>query len=99
MAMSLVMLIPYAELSDKPSYLRLSGFAYAFTVRGMTWAKYIVALGACVGIFTSTGIGIYGIARILTVFAREGMIPACKPNPCPKNPKNPCNTLSIPAIP
>lgn len=78
MAMSLVMLIPYAELADQPTYAQISGFAYAFTVRGMSWAKYVVALGACVGIFTSTGLGVYGIARILTVFAREGMIPACK---------------------
>jgi APA family basic amino acid/polyamine antiporter len=74
--MSLVMLYPFNLLADKPANLKIAGFAYAFTQRGMTWAKYIVALGACIGIFTSTGIGIYGLSRIFQVFAREGMIPA-----------------------
>ncbi|KAK9804704.1 hypothetical protein WJX72_000849 [[Myrmecia] bisecta] len=76
MAVSLVMLIPWDVLAAQPGDVALSGFAYAFTYRGMAWAKYIVALGAAVGIFTSTGIGIYGLSRVFTTFAREGMIPA-----------------------
>lgn len=76
MAASLVMLYPFADLASQPKYNTLSGFAFAFTQRGMTWAKYIVALGACIGIFTSTGIGIYGLSRIIQVFARESMIPS-----------------------
>ena len=75
-AASLVMLYPFALLNNKPANLKIAGFAYAFTQRGLTWCKYIVALGACIGIFTSTGIGIYGLSRIFTVFAREGMVPA-----------------------
>lgn len=76
MAASLVMLYPFALLNAEPSNLKIAGFAYAFTQRGLSWCKYIVAMGACIGIFTATGIGIYGLSRIFTVFAREGMVPA-----------------------
>ena len=73
-AASLVMLYPFNLFNN--DNLKISGFVYAFSQRGLIWCKYIVALGACIGIFTSTGIGIYGLSRIFTVFAREGMVPA-----------------------
>eukprot|EP00850_Spirogloea_muscicola_P000439 SM000002S05519 [mRNA] locus=s2:342643:351603:- [translate_table: standard] len=75
MASSLVMLIPFAVLSAQPSDVALSGFAYAFTVRGLEWAKYIVAAGACIGIFTSSGVGLYGLSRVFQVFGREALFP------------------------
>jgi APA family basic amino acid/polyamine antiporter len=75
MTMSLIMLIPADVLANQPSYEAISGFAYAFSYRGMEWAKYIVALGALVGITTSTGISIYGLSRIFVMFARERIIP------------------------
>eukprot|EP00271_Cylindrocystis_brebissonii_P010715 TRINITY_DN2701_c0_g2_i1.p1 TRINITY_DN2701_c0_g2~~TRINITY_DN2701_c0_g2_i1.p1 ORF type:complete len:630 (-),score=121.08 TRINITY_DN2701_c0_g2_i1:1105-2994(-) len=76
MAASLVMLYPFPALACQGDNVKISGFAYAFTQRGMDWAKYIVAAGACVGIFTSTGITMFGLSRVFQVFAREGVMPA-----------------------
>lgn len=75
MSVSLVMLIPWQDLKAQPENVALSGFAYAFTARGMTWAKYIVSLGALLGIISSTAGGIFGMARIIGVFSRERLVP------------------------
>lgn len=75
MASSLVMLLPFASLACQPENVRIAGFAYAFSQRGMNWAKYIVAGGAAVGVFTSTGITIFGLSRVFQVLAREGIFP------------------------
>ena len=75
MAAGLVMLYPFAGIACQPANIQIAAFSYAFTQRGMNWAKYVVAAGASVGIFTSTGISVYGLSRIFQVFAREGVIP------------------------
>ncbi|PNH00965.1 Cationic amino acid transporter 1, partial [Tetrabaena socialis] len=50
-------------------------FAAAFEYVGLGWAKHIVAIGAILGILTSTMMGIYAPARILAGCTREGMLP------------------------
>ena len=75
MACSLVMLIPWEVLANQPGDTVVTAFAYAFELNGMHWARYIVALGAVIGICTSTAIGLYGMARIFQVFARERLFP------------------------
>ncbi|PNH00966.1 Cationic amino acid transporter 1 [Tetrabaena socialis] len=50
-------------------------FAVAFEYVGLGWAKHIVAIGAILGILTSTMMGIYAPARILAGCTREGMLP------------------------
>ncbi|GLI69367.1 hypothetical protein VaNZ11_013943 [Volvox africanus] len=52
-----------------------AAFAAAFEYVGLSWAKYIVALGAILGILTGILMGIYAPARILTSCCREGMLP------------------------
>ena len=74
MACALVMLVPWHTLQFQPSSV-VCAYAYAFEVNNMHWARYIVALGATVGIITSTGIGLYGMARVIQVFARERLLP------------------------
>eukprot|EP00271_Cylindrocystis_brebissonii_P010712 TRINITY_DN2701_c0_g1_i1.p1 TRINITY_DN2701_c0_g1~~TRINITY_DN2701_c0_g1_i1.p1 ORF type:complete len:636 (-),score=121.80 TRINITY_DN2701_c0_g1_i1:945-2852(-) len=76
MAASLIMLYPFAGLACQNANVKIAGFAYAFTQRGMDWAKYVVAAGACVGIFASSGITVFGLSRVFQVFAREGVMPA-----------------------
>ena len=75
MAASLVMLYPFAGIACQPTNVQIAAFGYAFTQRGLTWAKYIVAAGASVGVFTSTGISVYGLSRVFQVFSREGVFP------------------------
>ena len=75
MACALVMLIPHEELSAKPTDTIVAAFAWAFEVKQMHWARYIVALGAVIGICTSTATGLYGMSRIFQVFARERLFP------------------------
>lgn len=77
MAAALVMLVPVEALiaQEDTEFAALSSFAFGFAYHGMHWATYIVSLGACVGILTSTGIGTYGFARVITALSRERMIP------------------------
>lgn len=69
------MLYPFVGLACKPSNIQIAAFAYAFEQRGLKWAKYIVAAGAAIGVFTSSGIALYGLSRVFQVFAREGILP------------------------
>eukprot|EP00271_Cylindrocystis_brebissonii_P001042 TRINITY_DN11287_c0_g1_i1.p1 TRINITY_DN11287_c0_g1~~TRINITY_DN11287_c0_g1_i1.p1 ORF type:complete len:626 (-),score=72.79 TRINITY_DN11287_c0_g1_i1:1413-3290(-) len=75
MSLGLTMLYPFANFACKTSNERISGFAYAFTQRNAAWMKYVVAAGACVGIFTTTGCNVYGLSRVFQVYAREAVIP------------------------
>lgn len=52
-----------------------ASFANAFNYVGMHWATYIVALGALMGIITTTLVGMYGTSRIITGVARDHLIP------------------------
>ena len=69
------MLFPFAGIACQPETVQVAAFAYAFERRGLKWAKYIVAGGASIGVFTSTGITLFGLSRIFQVFAREGVVP------------------------
>jgi len=73
MAVALVRLIPYTLAHNSSSVVCLYG--YAFELNGMRWARYIVALCASIGCITSTGIGVFGMARVLQCFARERLLP------------------------
>ncbi len=53
-----------------------AGFSAAFTYVGLDWAKYIVALGALLGIVTGVLVGALGVARLLTTVGREHMLPS-----------------------
>eukprot|EP00798_Chlamydomonas_sp_ICE-L_P022436 gene22436-29548_t len=50
-------------------------FTAAFDFVGMSWAKYIVAIGALLGILTGVFVGILGASRMLTSSGRENMLP------------------------
>lgn len=73
MAVALVRLIPYTLAHNSSSVVCLYG--YAFEINGMRWARYVVALCASIGCITSTGIGLFGMARVLQCFARERLLP------------------------
>lgn len=76
MATGLTFLISWDELGQIPGgSTGPVGFAYAFEKNGMHWARYIVCLGAIVGIISSTGAGVYGLSRIFQTFSRERLFP------------------------
>ncbi|KAL6759515.1 amino acid permease-domain-containing protein [Haematococcus lacustris] len=52
-----------------------AAFASAFDTVGMQWAKYVVCIGAVLGIFTTVFMALLGAARILTGCSRERMLP------------------------
>ncbi|KAL6759517.1 amino acid permease-domain-containing protein [Haematococcus lacustris] len=69
MCVTLSLMIPNDSIDSS------AAFAAAFDTVGMQWAKYIVCIGALMGIFTGVMIGILGAARILTGCCRERMLP------------------------
>ncbi|GFH08147.1 AA_permease_C domain-containing protein [Haematococcus lacustris] len=69
MCVTLSLMIPNGSIDSS------AAFAAAFDTVGMQWAKYIVCIGALMGIFTGVMIGILGAARILTGCCRERMLP------------------------
>mmetsp|Transcript_3310 Transcript_3310/g.6635 ORF Transcript_3310/g.6635 Transcript_3310/m.6635 type:complete len:737 (-) Transcript_3310:731-2941(-) len=50
-------------------------FVYGFTLRGLGWMQYIVALAGVFAISTTLLVGLYSGARTLMVGAREWMLP------------------------
>ncbi|KAI8474786.1 MAG: cationic amino acid transporter [Monoraphidium minutum] len=71
MAATLALMVPREVLTGFAS----ASFANAFTYAGMHWATYIVALGALMGIITTTLVGMYGTSRVITGVARDHLIP------------------------
>ncbi|GLC61629.1 hypothetical protein PLESTB_001784700 [Pleodorina starrii] len=69
MCVVLCLMVPRQHISKDAT------FAVAFEYVGLPWAKYVVALGALLGIVTGVMMGIYAPARILTSCCREGMLP------------------------
>ncbi|OMO77678.1 Amino acid/polyamine transporter I [Corchorus olitorius] len=69
MALSLTMMQKYTDIDPNAAY------PVAFQSVGMTWAKYLVALGALKGMTTVLLIGALGQARYTTHIARAHMIP------------------------
>ncbi len=51
------------------------GVVYAFSKYGMTWMKYIFAVGAMINIMTSLLVSLYITARLMMVGAREWLLP------------------------
>ncbi|PRQ30131.1 putative amino acid/polyamine transporter I [Rosa chinensis] len=69
MALSLPMMQKYTDIDPNAAY------STAFQSVGMTWAKYLVALGALKGMTTVLLVGTLGQARYITHIARAHMIP------------------------
>ncbi len=69
MCVTLTLMVPTPDIDSS------AAFAAAFDYVGMPWAKYIVSLGALMGIFTGVLIGVMGAARILVGCCRERMLP------------------------
>ncbi|KAL6206236.1 hypothetical protein ACLB2K_023485 [Fragaria x ananassa] len=69
MALSLPMMQKYTDIDTGAAY------SMAFQSVGMTWAKYLVALGALKGMTTVLLVGTLGQARYITHIARAHMIP------------------------
>ncbi|KAK9152577.1 hypothetical protein Sjap_000057 [Stephania japonica] len=69
MALSLSMMQKYTDIDPNAAY------SVAFQSVGMTWAKYLVALGALKGMTTVLLVGALGQARYTTHIARAHMIP------------------------
>ncbi|KAK9131610.1 hypothetical protein Scep_011138 [Stephania cephalantha] len=69
MALSLGMMQKYTDIDPNAAY------SVAFQSVGMTWAKYLVALGALKGMTTVLLVGALGQARYTTHIARAHMIP------------------------
>ncbi|CAL9016309.1 unnamed protein product [Prunus brigantina] len=69
MAVSLPMMQKYTDIDPNAAY------SVAFQSVGMTWAKYLVALGALKGMTTVLLVGTLGQARYITHIARAHMIP------------------------
>ncbi|ONI11656.1 LOW QUALITY PROTEIN: hypothetical protein PRUPE_4G118700 [Prunus persica] len=68
-AVSLPMMQKYTDIDPNVAY------SVAFQSVGMTWAKYLVALGALKGMTTVLLVGTLGQARYITHIARAHMIP------------------------
>lgn len=66
----LVLLLPYTQIRSDDG-----AFATAFVKAGLGWAKYLVAVGALLGMISSCYVALYGQARILCVVARDHMLP------------------------
>ncbi|KAJ9514584.1 hypothetical protein QJQ45_016315 [Haematococcus lacustris] len=69
MCVTLSLMVPNGDIDQG------AAFAAAFDYVGMQWAKYIVCIGALLGIFTTTLIGVLGSTRILVGCCRERMLP------------------------
>uniref|UniRef100_A0A0C9S715 TSA: Wollemia nobilis Ref_Wollemi_Transcript_9968_2150 transcribed RNA sequence n=1 Tax=Wollemia nobilis TaxID=56998 RepID=A0A0C9S715_9CONI len=69
MAMTLCLMQSYTEIDPN------AGYSVAFQKVGMNWAKYIVDLGALIGMTTALLGGVVGQARYLTHIARTHMLP------------------------
>lgn len=69
MVLSLSMMQKYTEIDKN------APFSMAFQSVGMTWAKFLVALGALKGMTTVLLVGALGQARYTTHIARAHMIP------------------------
>lgn len=69
MAVALPMMQKYTDIDTNAAY------SVAFQSVGMTWAKYLVALGALKGMTTVLLVGTLGQARYITHIARAHMIP------------------------
>ncbi|WIA11144.1 hypothetical protein OEZ85_011287 [Tetradesmus obliquus] len=69
MSAVLVMMVPLAALDKGAS------FAAAFSYVNMDWARYIVALGALMGIITTTLVGMYATSRIVAAVGRQHILP------------------------
>ncbi|KAI5332399.1 hypothetical protein L3X38_022528 [Prunus dulcis] len=68
-AVSLPMMQKYPDIDPNAAY------SVAFQSVGMTWAKYLVALGALKGMTTVLLVGTLGQARYITHIAQAHMIP------------------------
>ncbi|KAK9714396.1 hypothetical protein RND81_06G091100 [Saponaria officinalis] len=69
MAVTLCLMQPYTQIDkDAP-------FTIAFEKVGMSWAKYVVAIGALKGMTTVLLVGAVGQARYLTHISRTHMMP------------------------
>ncbi|EEF35774.1 cationic amino acid transporter, putative [Ricinus communis] len=69
LAAVLCLMVPYRQIDPD------AAFSVAFEYVGMSWAKYIVALGALQGMTTAMLVGAVGQARYLTHIARTHMMP------------------------
>lgn len=69
MAMTLCLMQKYTDIDKN------AGYSVAFKSVGMDWAKYIVDLGALIGMTTALLGGVVGQARYLTHIARTHMLP------------------------
>ncbi|WIA23368.1 hypothetical protein OEZ85_000131 [Tetradesmus obliquus] len=69
MSLALVSMVPISALQEAGS------FAAAFQYVGMDWARYIVALGAVLGIITGTLVGMFAVSRIIAAVARQHLLP------------------------
>ncbi len=69
MALTLCLMVPTPEIDQN------APFSIAFKTIGMSWAQYLVALGALKGITTVLLVSALGQARYLTHIARSHLIP------------------------
>ncbi|KDP34956.1 hypothetical protein JCGZ_09244 [Jatropha curcas] len=69
LAATLCLMVPYKQLDPD------AAFSVAFEYVGLSWAKYIVALGALQGMTTALLVGAVGQARYLTHISRTHMMP------------------------
>ncbi|GLJ53238.1 hypothetical protein SUGI_1134650 [Cryptomeria japonica] len=69
MAVTLCLMQSYVDIDQN------AGYSVAFEKVGMKWAKYIVDLGALIGMTTALLGGVVGQARYLTHIARTHMLP------------------------
>ncbi|KAE9606871.1 hypothetical protein Lal_00026066 [Lupinus albus] len=70
MALSLCMMIPYNEVSDRAS------FSIPFLKIGWRWASNLVGAGASLGIVASLLVAMLGQARYLCVIGRARLVPS-----------------------
>eukprot|EP00878_Enallax_costatus_P002770 GHUV01002960.1.p1 GENE.GHUV01002960.1~~GHUV01002960.1.p1 ORF type:complete len:337 (+),score=62.34 GHUV01002960.1:919-1929(+) len=69
MSAALVTMVPINAIDGGAS------FAAAFEYVNLVWAKYIVALGALLGIITGTLVGMYAVSRIIAAVSRQHLLP------------------------
>jgi len=69
MSTALVTMVPLSMIDTG------APFSEAFAAVGMPWAKYIVALGALMGIVTGTLVGMFAVSRIIAAVSRTHLLP------------------------
>lgn len=67
-ACSFTLMVPYWEIDTR------APFPSAFALKGVTWAKYIVAIGPVLALTNLLLLGVYGTSRQTYIMSKDGLL-------------------------